>query len=246
MDKYQRKILARGVFIYLKDSKEEYDGDSFKAWPADSLTIQQDADYHKTRYCLSIVSILPLEIFVGRKGRWSKNNSFMDKSLPHEDTFAVRWNIDIDFDDRIDQIKIAFLNNIADDCVIDLNYQESDKEAFDKMKEQADEKALIQSMNVRVTTGESLINVMFSEASSNVAKTIVTLYMRDNQNGRSLMGTFPVEKGMMFKSIPGLAFGRYSIKVAQVDAKDQFIAASDYVDVELRQPNYGGKPVIRP
>jgi hypothetical protein len=246
MDKYQQIILTRNTWFYFKETESSPDGRDLEPWPADSILIKQNPDYHITRYCLSAIFVTPLSVFVKKKGEWTEVPSFMDHALPHADTFAYRANIAIDFDDRVEQIKFVFQNGIADDFIADVHYQEADKEAFDEKKQQEDTEALIRSMGVRVTTGESLINVMFSEASSDVAKTIVTLYMRDNQDNRSLMGTFPVEQGMLFKSISGLAFGRYSIKVAQVDAKDQFIAASDYVDVELRQPNYGGKPVIRP
>jgi hypothetical protein len=247
MDIYQKKLMDEGAAIYAySDLQHVINERKLPISEDDSITVVQDKDYHQTKYTIDIRSVVLSSVEFVKGPSVVAFAVQKDSSLAKEGKDVDQFTGIVDFDDRATAIRLHFKNDLADPLTLAIHYQESDKEAFDEEVEKTRVADLVKAMNVRVTTGESLVNVMFSEASSNVAKTIVTLYMRDNQNGRSLMGTFPVEKGMMFKSISGLAFGRYSIKVAQVDAKDQFIAASDYVDVELRQPNYGGKPVIRP
>lgn len=247
MDIYQKKLMEEGTAIYAySDLQHVADTGRFHISEDDSITVVQDKDYHRTKYTIDIRSVVLSSVeFV--KGPSAVAFAVQkDSSLAKEGKDVGQFTGIVDFDDRATAIRLHFKNDLADPLTLALHYQESDKEAFDEEVEKTRVADLVKAMNVRVTTGESLINVMFSQVSSDVAKSIITLYVRDNQDNRSLMGSFPVESGMLFKSIPGLAFGRYSIKVAQVDAQDQFIAASDYVDVEIRQPNYGGKPVIRP
>ena len=247
MDIYQKTLMDEGAAIYAySDLQHVINEGKLHISEDDSITVVQDKDYHRTKYTIDIRSVVLSSVeFV--KGPSAVAFAVQkDSSLAKEGKDVDQFTGIVDFDDRATAIRLHFKNDLADPLTLALHYQESDKEAFDEETEKTRVADLMKAMNVRVTTGESLINVMFSQVSPDVAKTIITLYMRDNHDGRSLMGTFPVEQGMLFKSISGLAFGRYSIKVAQVDAKEQFIAASDYVDVELRQPNYGGKPVIRP
>jgi hypothetical protein len=245
MNTYQKRLLDEGTNMYVfSNSSRSNGGAKLSIGEGDSLVIAQDKDYHNTKYTIDIRSVVLSSVeFV--KGPSAVAFAVQkDSSLAKEGKDVDQFTGIVDFDDRATAICLHFKNDLADPLTLTLHYRESNKEAFDAETENARAADLVKAMNVRVTVGESLINVMFSKASANVAKTVVALYMRDNQNNRNLMGTFPVEQGMMFKSISGLAFGLYSIKVTQVDTKDQLIAASDYVDVEIRKPNYGGKPTI--
>jgi hypothetical protein len=220
MDIYQKRLMDEGAAIYAySDLQHVANNRKLHIGEDDSIMIAQDKDYHRIKYTIDIRAAVlsSAEILKGTSAVAFASKK--DPAFACEGKDVDQFTGIVDFDDKATAIRLHFKNDLADPLTLTLHYRESDKEAFDEETEKARVADLMKAMNVRVTTGESLINVMFSQVSPDVAKTIVTLYVRDNQDNRSLMGTFPVEQGMMFTSIPGLAFGRYSIKVAQVDAQ---------------------------
>jgi hypothetical protein len=246
MDKYQSKLLEKGVYLQVKTSIDDRDGKEIKPWPNDSITIIQDKDYHHNLYCLSIISSVAEKVETFKSGKWEEVIGQPDLTHTYWEAKVNDYNIDLDFNSRVEKIKFVFKKDLADDFELNIEYKESDKSIFDKETEEKRIADLVQKMSVRTTTGDDLINVMFAVVSEDVKKTEVDLYSLDNQKNRSPMGKFPVEEGMMFKSITGLAYGTYSIQVIQFDSANNIIVQSGFYDVVLRRPNYGGKPTISP
>ena len=72
--------------------------------------------------------IKTIEIY--KNSKWEK----IEKS-----TFKTRWDafrLNINFDDRIEKVKVSFIDNLADDYIIDIKYQEADKEKYYAKNEQ--------------------------------------------------------------------------------------------------------------
>ena len=84
-----------------------------------------------------------------------------------------------------------------------------------------------------------LVNVYFQPCTDECAKTVIELYSQG-----MLLGKFNVEEGLFFKSITGLAYGSYEIKVIQYDKNGKELFASDPYPFKLSTPNYGGKHTV--
>ena len=82
----------------------------------------------------------------------------------------------INFDNKIDSIMLVFKNNLADELLIPVVYQEADKQAYYAKKEQERKDALLKSANIKVATGTDLVNIYFQPCCDEYCKTEITLY----------------------------------------------------------------------
>ena len=115
--------------------------------------------------------------------------------------------------------------NMADDLTWEIETILVEKPVVD-VKE-----VMLKKANIKVSTGESLINVYFQEASDDYGFTKVELYIGDQANF-NLISKKKVEDGNYYCSFDNLAFGSY------------VIFESEIIKVHLVRPDYSGKPNI--
>ena len=243
MDKYQKLLVQKArikEWLYFENNGVS-DEESSKYWKRvvfdennDRVTILQDENPSIVDYILIVFGesfINAIEVY--KKSKWEK----VEKS-----TFKTRWaafRLNINFDDRIEKVKVSFRDNLADDYIIDVKYQEADKEKYNEKLAMEHKVELLKVANVKVSTGMDLVNIYFQPCCDSYARTEIILH-KDNM----MLAKYKVDEETFFKSISGLAYGKYEFILKQFDDKGNIILETDKMSFSLSRPNYGGKPTI--
>ena len=246
MDKYQKYILEkygiRSNFIFhrcnpIVENKlvnegivqyGEFDIES------DSFTIKQDEDINLLEYALVLVNKIDIfsNIAICKNDVWTNIALTMENKVP-------TYKIIVNFNDRIEKIKFEFKNQLADEYIISICYQEADKEKYYAKKEQERKDNLFTTANIKVSTGVDLVNIYFQPCCDEYARTEIALY-KENM----LLAKYKVDEETFFKSIGGLAFGKYEFVLKQLDKDNNIILETQKIAFSISAPNYGGKPTV--
>ena len=243
MDKYQKFLLDKygdtltRMFYRACPVEQEEQGSSiqylFSDEKTNSITIKQDEDINITKYIL---------ILYGKANRYDvlskvsvyKNEQWKEIELTHKG-----YRIIIDFNDKTEKIKLSFLNNLADDYILEIKYIEADKEKYYAQKEQERKDDLFKTANIKVSAGADLVNIYFQPCCDDYVHTEITLY-KDNM----MLAKYKVDEETFFKSINGLAYGKYEFILKQFDKDNNIILETDKISFSLVKPDYGGKPTV--
>ena len=253
MNKYQEYLLShikdncKGTFLFSDCAPvgESCKDDTYGSYDktTNCFIIKQDKDITKTVYVLKISQDkCPFVSAVQVR----KNNSYIDVPLSE---------IIIDFNDRIDAIKIKFIKNIADDLEIAITYQEADRQAYNDMQAALQKENTLKRAAIKHSVGESLVNIYFQPCASNYDHTEISLFIPDKTEVKkvggphgpvnqenvlswSLIMKTMVEKEIFFKSITGLSFGRYAYIIKQFDKANNALIETDYTEfyIQRQQP----------
>lgn len=228
MDKYQKELFNDSAFG-LYSVKTNAIVDRINSVP-EKLVIKQDDDYTSKEYLFDIYTAYPVIDKIEFEGE-SSHNRIENK--------GKHVKVILSFDSKANTIVIHFANDLADPYKIELEYVEADKAAYDKRLEEEKIKQLGTIANVKVSSGDALINVRFQPVSDLFSYSKIELYCEG-----SLMAKYKTEEDVYFKSITGLAYGKYQVKLIQYDKNDKVIFTSDLISISLNRPNYGGKPTV--
>ncbi len=226
MNKYQEFAIK-----LLKISLNEIEGSNVPAsleWDSKKIIIEQNENY-----CLTDYEIL-LHHVCFEKVEYLLNSKMINAEKINEDTFKII----LSFESKIENIKIYFVNNLIDPVVIPVEFIDADKQKYDDKIAAENKMNLDKLAKVKVTTGDSLINITFQPVSNQYSYSKVELYTNEKQ----LMGKFKTDEDMFFKSITGLAYGVYYTRLVQYNKKDEELYLSDYILVMISKPNYYNKP----
>ena len=239
MDKYQKILVQKArikEWLYFENNGVS-DEESSKYWKRavfdennDTVTIIQDENPNIVDYILIVFGesfINAIEVY--KKSKWEK----VEKS-----TFKTRWaafRLNINFDDRIEKVKVSFRDNLADDYIISVCYQEADKEKYYAKKEQERKDDLFKIANIKVATGADLVNIYFQPCCDSYARTEIALY-KDNM----MLAKYKVDEETFFKSISGLAYGKYEFILKQFDDKGNITYESfvEFLNFPEEKPNW--------
>ena len=238
MDKYQKLLVQKArikEWLYFENNGVS-DEESSKYWKRvvfdennDTVTIIQDENPNIVDYTLIIFGesfIKAIEVY--KKSKWEK----VDKS-----TFKTRWaafRLNINFDNRIEKVKVSFRDNLADDYIIDVKYQESDKEKYNEKLAMEHKAELLKTANIKVSTGADLVNIYFQPCCDNYASTEIALY-KENM----MLAKYKVDEEMFFKSINGLAYGKYEFVLKQFNTRNETILETDKITFQIVPPTFG-------
>lgn len=207
----------------------------------DSFIITQDEDINIVKYVLAADSYsLPFvdSIYYYYDGKWQKINT-ADLCRGSEIIWDKKYIIAIDFNSRIEKIKLRFKNNIADDYIIKLKYVEADKEAYYAKQKQNKQDELLKTANIKHSPGDNLVNIYFQPCNDQYDKTEIILY-KDGQ----MLSKYKVDDGVFFKPIIGLAYGTYEYVLKQFDKNGDLLLETDKIKFSISAPNYGGRQTI--
>ena len=220
MNKYQNMIL-NNIDIIFKSNDLDYA--STYQINDDELQLVQDTNYNITNYNLIFKSesIKQIEVF---NKKWDKIEGYLNQ-----------FNINIDFSNQYRKIKISFVDDIADPIVLTINYVYANRDDYDLVLKEKSEDILIKKASVRVTTGQSLINVLFQPVSQSYSYTKVELYSYMD-NTPLLMARYKVSDELYFLPIKDLAYGTYKIKVIEYGLNDEVLFESPSYLVTLQRP----------
>ena len=243
MDNYQKFLLKKygdtltRMFYRACPIEQEEQGGSiqylFSDEKTNSITIKQDEDINITQYIL---------ILYGKANRYdvlSKVSVYKNKQWKEIELTHKGYRIIIDFNDRTEKIKLSFLNNLADDYILDIKYLEADKEKYYAKQAQQKKDSLLKTANIKVSTGADLVNIYFQPCCDDYVHTEITLY-KDNM----MLAKYKVDEETFFKSINGLAYGKYEFILKQFDKDNNIILETDKISFSLVKPDYSGKPTI--
>ena len=248
MDKYQKYIFESsrgccGLSVCGKHALENVVYD-------DKIVFKQNEDITITDYVFYIANIGIQSVFavVGETGTPLAEGNI--PTSPHYRGEAPKGLfLPINFDNKIDFIKIVFKNNLADDLIFPVQYVEADKDLY-YQKQEADRKAnMLQSAQIKHSTGTDLINIYFQPCCSDYEYTEIYLYIP--QDYVTVGGPYgPVKKPSswqlfkkckvpsedFYKSINGLAYGTYAYVIKQFDKKDNMLLETEYIEFSLKAP----------
>ena len=251
MNKYQEYLLShikdngKGTFLFSDCAPvgESCKDDTYGSYDKTTnyFTIKQDKDITKTVYVLKISQDrCPFVSAVQVR----KNNSYVDIPLSE---------IIIDFNDRIDAIRLKFIKNIADDLEIGIAYKEADKQAYNEMQAVLQKENTLKRAAIKHSTGDSLVNIYFQSCADNYDHTEISLFIPDKTevvrvggphgpvNQENVLSWVLIMKatvgnGIFFKSIRGLAYGRYAYVIKQFDKANNLLVETGYVEFYIREP----------
>ena len=272
MNKYQEYLLKNrskkeGTFIFTNCAPvgEVCKDDAYGCYlnETDCFLIKQDSDITKTRYELAlskkaypfieavqtkkdgVYSDVPLSCVNG--GMQSTPKSTHGQEMPDE-----RFLITVDFNDRIDAIKLKFVNNIAADLEIGITYQEADKQAYLERQEILRKENILKRAAVKHSVGDSLVNIYFQPCADEYDHTEISLFIpektevksvgsphgpvnQENVLSWSLIMKTTVENGVFFKSVTGLAYGKYAYIVKQFSKENRLLVETGYIEFCIKK-----------
>ncbi len=209
----------------------------------DSFNIKQDDDITKTQYSL-IIDINQIEVNPFDIISVCKNNQWTEISCVNK-----QYKIVADFNDKIDAIKFSFVNKIADDYILKVTYTESDKEQYYAKLEQERKANLLTTAAIKVSTGSDLVNIYFQPCCDEYDHTEIKLFVpkdhvptdgshnpTQNPSSWSLIKKCDVSTEDFYKSVNGLAYGKYAFTLKQFDKNNQLLLETDYILFSISKP----------
>ena len=256
MDKYQKVLLETektSVFFTCTSKKNSLVLNGGFNYDADVYTLTQEEDIFSTKYEFVVKTNPNIETCTFLvNGEW-QNASRKDTA----------FSVELDFENRVEKVKLTFADNIVDDYTFSVQYVEADKDLY--YQKQADEKrnTYIEAAQIKHSTGADLVNIYFQPCCSDCGKTeielwiakgkyaphhgmCVTFYTPQLTGGEleQMIAKFSMEEGFLFKAINGLANGVYAYRVRQFSKTNEMLFESDFQFFAIR-PQGNGRPMGR-
>lgn len=253
MDRYQKYILKTldngNNFVFSRCCSTDCENERGLASSGtydkttDSFNIKQDEDITKTQYVLIIdLSYEDCNPFDGVFVR--KNNQWEEVPCVNK-----QYRIVADFNERLDAIKFAFVNKIADDYILKITYTEADKEEYYAKLAQAKKDNLLSTAAIKVSTGADLVNIYFHPCCDEYDHTEIRLFIPKDYvtvggqygpvkkpSSWSIIKKCDVPAEDFFKSVNGLAYGKYAFILKQFDKNNQLLLETDYIAFSINKP----------
>lgn len=151
------------------------------------------------------------------------------------------YRILINFEDRIQKIKLTFKNNLADDYVFEIKYVEADKQAYYEKLQKKKKDKILANANIKFSVGADLVNIYFQPCCEEYKRTEIVLY-KDGM----MLAKYKVDEETFFKSIDGLAYGKYEFILKQFDSKEDIILETEKISFSLLGPRNSRGGCVRP
>lgn len=240
MNKYQKHLIDLSSFYY-------YNKKTIPCLINEEIVIQQDEDITITKYLLSISNE-----FI-QKAYSIKGDSITELTKKESYLSSKTFHMELDFENQIDAIKIEFINNLADDLILPVIYKEADKEAYYAKKEQEYKNNLLKTADIKVSTGADLVNIYFQPCCDKYEYTEIQLYIPkefvtvggpygpvQKPSSWSMIKKCKVDPEEFYKSINGLANGKYSFILKQYDKENVIILETGYIEFTISKPKTHG------
>lgn len=252
MDKYQEFLINhidRSYCDLAINGKTNGDDNAFQG-KRDKIVLKQNEDITIKDYILYIAN-RTFESVIAIAGK--TQTPFKQE---HDPIYSSpksgdqdRFYLPIDFEHKIDSIKIVFKNNVADDLIISVEYVEADKEAYYAKKEEERKENLLKTADIKVSTGADLVNIYFQPCCDKYEHTEIQLFIpkeeiikgwtRDGKKiveipAWSMIKKSKVDVEEFYKSIGGLADGQYSFVLTQFDKTGKVLLKTDHIEFSIK------------
>ena len=243
MNKYQKFVVESLIRFQMWDGKR----DSMSACQVNGnkVLLKQYDDITITKYSLyaemdAIDYSKDIMVEFSNNGKWEKFPDLYKERVP---------GLPVDFDNQINKIKISSASKMFDEFELELEYVFADKEAYyakkeaeDLAKKEANQKALNALIKPEHKTGNDLVNIYWDLVDDKVEVVKINLYSVSDNETR-LIGKYKEEEAM-FKSITGLAYGKYCYEIIELDGAGNEVARTDKIEFTLSVPNYSGRNTV--
>ena len=233
VDEICQKLSSFGLSLKSPISDFDYDADCYK--------LVQEQDIFSTKYRFTLKKNTNIETCaVCINGNWTG-----------AEQIGECFSVILDFENRVEKVKLTFADNIVDDYTFSVQYVEADKDLY-YQKQEADRKAnLLSAAQIKHSTSSDLINIYFQPCCDKYEYTEILLYIPQEENfkgwtgdGRkvveilswSLIKKCKVPSEDFYKSINGLAPGTYSYVIKQYDKKDDLLIETEHFEFHIQKP----------
>ena len=245
MDKYQKVLLEdndKNSFYYCVSVKNGGGAPNTDFnYSTDVFTLTQDEDIFSTKYTFVLranTNIETCSFYVN--GEWHSANQK-----------GTSFCIELDFENRVEKVKLTFADNIVDDYIFSIQYVEADKDLYYQKQEAGRKANLLSAAQIKHSTSSDLINIYFQPCCDKYEYTEILLYIPQEENfkgwtgdGRkvveilswSLIKKCKVPSEDFYKSINGLAPGTYSYVIKQYDKKDDLLMETEHFEFRIQKP----------
>lgn len=237
MNKYQKFLINECDFYYISNGK------TIPCLSNEQIVIRQNEDITITKYMLSISRKVINTIFS------IKDGAMEELKLKESYLSSQTFDLEIDFENRIEAIKIVFIDNLADDLIVPIVYQEASKELYFAEKEKEHKESLLKTADIKVSTGADLVNIYFQPCCDKYDYTEIQLYIPKDfvtvggpyglvqkPSTWSMIKKCKVDSEEFFKSINGLAHGKYSFILKQYDKNSNLLLETEHIEFSISAP----------
>ena len=230
MNKYQKFILDKTLCFVSKDMTAGSNAyfNSFINNDGE-FEVKQDENYNIKQHFIVLsgltVSFVELDGVKYESTNFEKHSYFDNKMIV----------IPVDFDNPAKELKIFFADNLADELSMKLKFIEADKDVYDAKMHDALIKERTKIANIKVSTGADLVNIYFQPCCDNYASTEIALY-KENM----MLVKYKVDEEMFFKSINGLAYGKYTFVLRQFDKDSNPLLETEHIEFTITSPKPQG------
>ena len=250
MNKYQKVLLEsndKNSFYYCVSVKDgggspnvvfDYDNDI--------ITLTQDEDIFSIKYTLIVRGNSNIETCTYLvNGEWQ---SAIRKGMA--------FSLELNFEKRVEKIKLTFTDNIVDEYIFSVQYIEADKDLYYQKQAESKRNTYIESAQIKHSTGNDLVNIYFQPCCDKYEYTEIQLYIPkefvtvggpygpvQKPSAWSMIKKCKVDAEEFYKSINGLANGKYSFVLKQYDKDNAIILETGYIEFTISTPKAHG---IRP
>ncbi len=243
MDKYQRFLMSINHSYYGLATNGQLSKDNILV--EKKIVLTQNEDITISDYVLYIANDSIDSIFAVKgtaEEEFAKEVDPVYSSSKNEN--QDRFFISINFEDNFDSIKIIFKNNLADNLCLPVSYVLADKEKYYAKKEQERKDNLLKTANIKVSTGADLVNIYFQPCCDKYEYTEIQLYIPNDPDKKpinwSIIKKFKVDIEDYYKSINGLAYGKYSFVLKQFDKNNTVILETEHIEFIISPPEAKG------
>lgn len=245
MDKYQEYVKKNIQFLFKLDA-ELTKAHENTGWRniEDKIIVNQAEDYNITKYYLVLRSnVIDSVTYLGKEY----------SPVVIKDGGEPLYIICLDFNNKGKELIIS--SSAVEPFEVEIVFNEVDHKIFDDKVEKANQDELASKACINISTGSDLVNIYFQPCCDSYEKTVVELYLAEGKYSQppmvmgkhdvfhpqllsatagQLMGRFESDKGMLFKSITGLAHHAYAVKISQLDKDGKVLFTTDYKYFDIR------------
>ena len=252
MNKYQKVLLETektSVFFTCTSKKNSLVLNGGFNYDEDVYTLTQEEDIFSTKYEFVVKTNPNIETCT-----FLVNGEWQNASRK-----GTAFSVELDFENRVEKVKLTFADNIVDDYTFSVQYVEADKDLYYQKQAESTRNTYIEAAQIKHSTGADLVNIYFQPCCANCGKTEIELWIaqgkRENHHGmiayipkliggtpEQMIAKFTVEEGFLFKAINGLANGVYAYRLRQFSKNDEMLFESDFQFFEIR-PQGAGRPM---
>ena len=230
MNKYQKFILDRTLCFVSKDltvgSKTYFN--SFINNDGE-FEVKQDENYNIKQHFI-VLSGLTVS-FVELDGVKYESTNFENHALFDKKIIAIP----VDFDKPAKELKLYFIDNFADALSIKLKFVAADKGLYDAKMHDALIKERTKTANIKVATGADLVNIYFQPCCEDYVRTEIVLFKDD-----MMLAKYKIDEETFFKSIGGLAYGKYTFVLKQFDKDSNALFETEHIEFTISAPKPQG------